>query len=196
MLRQTIIRAFDGSPADAEGLLAVERATFDETPYSAEQLQAMLTGGPQHVWLAIGEGQVIGFVIAFLTNSLRGPCWEIDLLAVDPAWTGRGLGTRLIRKAANQGRAMARRSRAAIAIDNAASARAFARAGFRRSGLCDLLIFRPENRLPQPWTALGITVDRVGAAEAVAEWLPEDTVPLASGEGGADSELDKPNAAA
>lgn len=40
-----MIRAFDGSLADAEGLLAVEQATFNECPYSAEQVRAMLTTG-------------------------------------------------------------------------------------------------------------------------------------------------------
>jgi len=40
-----MIRAFDGSLADAEGLLAVEQATFDECPYTAHQIQAMLQPG-------------------------------------------------------------------------------------------------------------------------------------------------------
>jgi hypothetical protein len=35
-------------------------------------------------------------------------------------------------------------------------------------------------------------VDRVDAAEAVAEWLPEGTGPLASGESGASPELEPP----
>jgi len=178
MLQKTIIRAFDGSLADAEGLLAVEKATFDETPYRAEQVQAMLTGGAQHAWLAIGEGQVAGFVIAFLTSGLAGPCWEIDLLAVEPAWTGRGVATRLIRKAAAQGTAVARRARAAIATENVGSARAFERAGFRRAGLCDLLIYRTEDKTPRPWTALGVTIRETDTVAAIAEWLPEGDVPV------------------
>jgi L-amino acid N-acyltransferase YncA len=184
MQRKTIIRAFDGSLADAEGLLAVEKATFDETPYSAKEIQAMLTAGAQRVWLAVGEDQVIGFVTAFLTRGLRGPSWEIDLLAVTPAWTGQGVGIRLIRKAAAQGMAVARRARAVIATDNAASARAFARVGFRRAGNCDLLIYRPENNAPQPWTALGVTIGEVDTVEALAEWLPEGAAPLAAVGGG------------
>jgi L-amino acid N-acyltransferase YncA len=183
MLQKTIIRAFDGSVADAEGLLAVEKATFDETPYRAEQVQAMLAGGNQHAWLAIGEGQVAGFVIAFLTSGLGGPCWEIDLLAVEPAWTGRGVATRLIRKAAAQGMAVARRARAAIATDNAGSARAFTRAGFRRAGLCELLIYRTEGRTPQPWTALGVTIGETDAVEAIAQWLPEGDAPIIGHQG-------------
>jgi len=40
-----MIRAFDGSLADAEGLLAVEQATFAECPYTTQQIQAMLAPG-------------------------------------------------------------------------------------------------------------------------------------------------------
>ena len=180
MLPKTIIRAFDGSLADAEGLLAVEKATFDEIPYSAQEIQAMLTGEAHRVWLAVGDDQVVGFVAAFLTSGLLGPSWEIDLLAVKPAWTGQGLGTRLIRKAAAGGMAVARRARAVVATDNAASARAFARVGFRRAGNCDLLIYRPEHSAPQPWTALGVTIGEVDRLETLAEWLPEGVVPRAA----------------
>jgi ribosomal protein S18 acetylase RimI-like enzyme len=177
MLPKKIIRAFEGSLADAEGLLAVEKATFDEIPYTAQEIQAMLTGEAQRVWLAVGDDQVVGFVAAFLTSGLFGPSWEIDLLAVKPAWTGQGLGTRLIRKAAAQGMAVARRARAVVATDNAASARAFARVGFRRAGNCDLLIYRPEHHTPRPWTALGVTIGEVDSVEALVEWLPEGAAP-------------------
>jgi hypothetical protein len=123
---------------------------------------------------------VVGFVAAFLTSGLRGPSWEIDLLAVKPAWTGQGVGTWLIRKAAAQGMAVSRRARAVIATDNAASARAFARAGFRRAGNCDLLICRPEISAPRPWTALGVTIGEVHSVEALSEWLPTGVASLPS----------------
>jgi len=176
MLRDTIIRRFAGTLADAEGLLAVERATFDESPYGAEQVQRMLTGGAQRAWLAVNGGQVIGFVAAFPTTGLRGPCWEIDLLAVHPDWTGQSLATRLIRKAATEGIEVARRARAAVAGDNAASARAFLRAGFRRAEACRLFIYQIKGLSPQPWTALGVTVREATSLEEAARWLPEDTV--------------------
>ena len=152
------IRAFDGSLRDAKGLLAVERATFNESPYTAEQVRAMLSVGAQRAWLAIGEGQVIGFVAAFPTHSLHGVCWEIDLLAVDPDWTRRGLATRLIRTAASAGASIAGKARAVVSTEKAGSGRAFRRAGFRRAERCELLIFRPEDGLPRPWHALGMTI--------------------------------------
>ncbi len=174
MLRGTIIRAFDGTLADAEGLLEVERATFDESPYSPEQVQTMLTtGSAQRAWLAIGEGHVVGFIVAFPTAGLRGPHWEIDLLAVHPNWTGGGVATRLIRAAAGHGIEVARRARAVVAQENPASARAFTRAGFRRAERCKLFIQRIQGSSPQPWTALGVIVRKANHVEEVANLLAE-----------------------
>jgi ribosomal protein S18 acetylase RimI-like enzyme len=177
MLRTTIIRAFDGSLADAEGLLAVEKATFDESPYTAEEVQIMLTHGPQRAWLAFSQTEVVGFVTAFATAGLRGPCWEIDLLAVHPDWTGQGLATRLIRAAAAYSLAPASLSRAVVATNNAGSVRAFMRAGFRRAGRCKLLIFRPKEQSPQALVALNVTVREV-ESEELASLLPAEMAPL------------------
>jgi ribosomal protein S18 acetylase RimI-like enzyme len=161
------IRAFDGSLRDAEELLAVEGATFNESPYTAEQVRAMLSGGDQRAWLAIGEGQVVGFVVAFPTHGLRGACWEIDLLAVHPDWTKRGLATRLIRTAAGHGASIAGKARAVVSTENAGSGRAFRRAGFRCTGRCELLIFRPEDGLPRPWHTLGMTIRQAHGGDDV-----------------------------
>jgi len=180
VLQDTIIRAFDGSLADAEGLLAVERATFDESPYSAEQVQAMLTSGAHHAWLALGKGRVVGFVAAFPTAGLRGTCWEIDLLAVDPGWTGRGLATGLIQAAAAHGAVVTRRARAVVSADNPASARAFARAGFQRAQACKLLIQRLQGRSAHPWTTLDVNVHGATSIAQAMAWLPEESVSLAA----------------
>ncbi len=153
-----IIRAFDGSLSDAEGLLGVERATFNESPYTAPQVQAMLSGDAQRAWLASGEDGVVGFVVAFLTNGAQGRHWEIDLLAVHPDWTGRGLATRLVDAAAAYGANLAGNARAVVSTGNAGSARAFERTGFHRAKRCELLIFRPEDGMPRAWHALGVTI--------------------------------------
>jgi ribosomal protein S18 acetylase RimI-like enzyme len=165
MREAVIIRPFDDSLADAEGLLDVERATFDESPYAAAKVQAMLTRGAQRAWLALGEDRVVGFVVAFGTNSLAGPCWEIDLLAVHPDWTGRGVATHLIQAAAAEGARLAPSARAAVATNNPGSARAFTRAGFHRDALCELFIFRPEDHTRRPWTAVGTTVREASSSE-------------------------------
>lgn len=173
-MTRTIIRTFDGSLADAQGLLAVEQATFDESPYSAEQVRAMLSSGVQHTWLALAGDEVAGFVIAFATHGLRGPSWEIDLLAVHPDWRGHRLGTRLIRAASAQGVEVARQARAVVATDNPASARAFARAGFRSTATCELLIYRADEHTARPQPTPGVSVHQAADPAELAGWLPKD----------------------
>ena len=190
MQGEPIVRAFDGSLADAEGLLGVEKATFDESPYTARQVQAMLGGSAQRAWLAVGGDRVIGFVVAFSTHGLRGVCWEIDLLAVHPDWTRRGLATRLLRAAVAHGASVAGRSRAVVSTENFGSGRAFARAGFQRTERCELLIFRPEDGIPRPWHALGVTIREAGTIQDVERCLQQGFAP--PGAGDADSAQGQP----
>ena len=194
---RAVIRPFAGSLAEAEGVLAVERATFDESPYTPEQVQKMLVGGPQYAWLALqshragmstappsapppavvgdgGEGAVVGFVIAFATGGLHGQCWEMDLLAVHPEWRGRGLATRLIRAAAAYGAHVAPRTRSAVAVRNGASARAFSRAGYRLlPEVCKLLICRTAGLDPRPGSSQDVHVREAPCLAAAAAWLPD-----------------------
>jgi len=176
----TIVRAFAGSLADAEGLLAVERATFDESPYSAQEIRAMLSRGPggQQAWLALVDGRVAGFVAAFATHGLVGPSWEIDLLAVHPDASGQGLATRLIRAAAAHGARLAGRARAVVAAENERSTRAFLRAGFRDSGRpCRLLIYRPGTHDAPSWPGPEVAVRPAASLAEVEGWLPGSPSP-------------------
>ncbi len=173
-----VIRAFDSSLVDAEGLLAVERATFNESPYCVEDLQAMLTDGSQRAWLAVADGTVIGFVAAFPVHSLQGVRWEIDLLAVHPDWRGRGIASDLVRAAAAGGVDVAERARAVVATDNVASARAFGHAGFEPvQETCELLIFRTEGLPAQQDCLHGVTIREARHAFEAADWLPNDVIP-------------------
>jgi ribosomal protein S18 acetylase RimI-like enzyme len=181
MQGEPIVRAFDGSLADAEGLLGVEKATFNESPYSATQVLAMLSGETQRAWLATAEDQVIGFVVAFLTHGLRGAHWEIDLLAVHPDWTRRGLATRLLGAAAAHGTTVAGKARAVVSTENYGSGRAFARAGFCRSERCDLLIFRLQDGVPRPWRALGVTTREAHGSQDVERCLQQGFGPPGPG---------------
>jgi ribosomal protein S18 acetylase RimI-like enzyme len=171
----SVVRAFDGSLADAEGLLAVERATFDESPYSPDEVRAMLSRGPQgqRAWLALESGQVAGFLVAFATHGLRGPSWEMDLLAVHPDAAGRGLATRLIRAAAAHGARLARRARAVVAMENEPSVRAFLRAGFcADTQRCQLLVHRPAEQGVPRGPVPGMEVRPARSAAEVEPWLP------------------------
>ena len=166
-----IIRPFNGSLADAEGLLAVEKATFDESPYSAADVQAMLAEGPQQAWLASDGGKVAGFVIGFPVHGLHAAWWEVDLLAVHPEWRGRRLGHRLIAETMVYGAGICRKGRALVADDNNASQQAFLRAGFRvMPGRRELLIFRPGETARRRHGRWGGSVRAAGPGE-IADYL-------------------------
>lgn len=176
MKRRTgvIIRPFAASLDDAEGLLLVERATFDECPYSPAEVQAMLTTGPQRAWLAVAGDQVVGFVAAFATRGLSGPCWEIDLLAVHPDWSRQGIASRLIRAASVHGARTADRARAVVALDNDGSTAAFERAGFRAQPEGhELFIQRLEEGTKGPSVTVGVTVREAAGTDEVLPWRPD-----------------------
>jgi len=166
------IRPFDGSLADAEGLLGVERATFDESPYTAAEVQAMLVEGPQRAWLAVQGSRIAGFSIAFPVTGVRGSWWEVDLLAVQPEWRGHRLGRRLIQAATAHGAGMAGQARAVVADDNGASTQAFLRAGFQMApGTRELLIHNPLGRAQRRRARWGGRVREADTPEEVADYL-------------------------
>jgi GNAT superfamily N-acetyltransferase len=83
--------------------------------------------------VALDGDELVGFSDGFLTRSAQGVLrWELDLLAVDPAWQGHGIGQQLIRAQTgaglSQGVSMAR---ALIHCGNRVSQRAFSRCGYR-----------------------------------------------------------------
>jgi len=155
-----LIRPFDGSLRDAEGLLAVEKETFAESPYNADEVIYLLTGGEQRAWLAIAEGQVTGFVTAFPTHTLHGRNWEVDLVAVRPAFQGQGIATELIKAAVEgTGGHGLDKARALAATDNPASQRAFTKAGFTPDEtLCHLLLYEIRGFAPRPLDSGSVTV--------------------------------------
>ncbi len=83
-----------------------------------------------------GDGALIGFIDAFMTVSFDGnPRWEVDLLGVHPAFRGRGIAQRLIKASVQAAHEQGVNFiRALIHVDNAASANAFQRCGFRGVG--------------------------------------------------------------
>jgi ribosomal protein S18 acetylase RimI-like enzyme len=167
-----LIRPFDGSRRDAEGLLAVERETFAESPYSADEVIRLLTSGEQRAWLAIVEGEVTGFATAFPTCTLHGRRREVDLVAVQPASQGQGIATGLIKAAVEgAGGHSLNEARALAATDNPASQRAFTKAGFTPDEtVCDLLLYEVRGFVPGPLDSGPVTVRdlALSAKEAAA----------------------------
>jgi ribosomal protein S18 acetylase RimI-like enzyme len=187
-----LIRPFDGSLRDAEGLLAVDRGTFAESPYHADQVVHLLTRGEQRAWLAIVEGEVTGFVTAFPTYTLHGRNWEVDLAAVKPAFQRQGIATELIKAAVEgAGGHGLDKARAVVATDNPASQRAFTKAGFTPDEtLCHLLLYEIRGFAPRPLDSGSVTVRdlALSSEEAVAvlrlgqglTLRPDDVLALAS----------------
>jgi ribosomal protein S18 acetylase RimI-like enzyme len=187
-----LIRPFDGSHHDTEGLLAVERGTFAESPYNVDEVVHLLTNGEQRAWLAFDDGQVTGFVMAFPTCTLHGHNWEIDLVAVQPTSQGQGIATGLIKASVEgAGGHSLDKARAVASTDNPASQRAFTKAGFTPDEtLCHLLLyeirgFAPRLLDPCPVTVrdLALSAEEAGAVLRLSEGLmlrPGDVLALAS----------------
>jgi ribosomal protein S18 acetylase RimI-like enzyme len=154
------IRAFDGSRYDAEGIIAVDRATFGDCPYTAEEVLALESDPGQYAWVAEERGQIVGFVSAFATCSLETSRWEVDELAVHPQSQGRGAGTALVTCAVERGIGFCTlaQARALVATDNHASARVFSKCGFVPVSTVHLMVYSIEGREPCPrrdgWPAI------------------------------------------
>ncbi len=149
------IRRAEATLADAEALLAVERQSLKDSPYTPQEVQQVLLRPEHRAYLAWEDAEPAGFCSCFITPTEEGWQLEVDLLGVAPAHRGRGLGTRLIQHSVGKALQEGIRSfRAVVAVDNLASQGAFRRAGFV-----------PE---PQPRTLLTYEVRGV----APREFLP------------------------
>jgi N-acetylglutamate synthase-like GNAT family acetyltransferase len=156
------VRPFNGSLEDAQGIIQVDRETFDDCDYTPEYIVALEADPGQYAWVIEQDGRIVGFVSAFCTHSLALDRYEIDELAVLPTWQGQGLGTCLV-GAALRGRTTcpgAQQARALIATRNEASQRAFAKNGFSPHREADLLLYEVSGRVPRPTPEAGPTVRR------------------------------------
>jgi GNAT superfamily N-acetyltransferase len=150
-----LIRPFDGTLHDAKAIIEADGETFDDCNYTPEYIVDLVADPRQRVWVAVDDNQIVGFVSAFDTHSLAGDRWEIDELAVRPAFQGRGVGTRLIAQVTGEepSSASLQQDRALIAAHNAASRRAFEKNGFRPIVGVDLLLYQVSGRVPRPRAA-------------------------------------------
>ncbi len=175
------IRRYAGTLRDARGLLAVERETFGECPYNAEELAGQLARPEQRVWLGEAGGEIVGFAAGLRTCGLRGPQLEADLLAVHPAWQRRGLATALLTTLRRDGGDVDS-LRGVVNSHNPASSGAFARAGFQPSeAMCDLLLYRIRGYAPRPAPAWGGVVHTLQSAEEAERAAALDPASLPSG---------------
>ena len=141
---------------DVQGIGAVVHKVWGQE-ILPEVCQAQIEQDSSALLVAEKQGEIVGFISAFLTADEAGQRrWEVDLLAVRPSSQGHGLGQRLIKQAHQDGVPHAVDvTRALIQVSNLASQRAFERAGFttdRREH--HLLLWLPQpSDVPDPGPA-------------------------------------------
>lgn len=181
------IRPARPTPTDAEALLAVERHSLGDSPYTPEEVLAVLRRPEHRAYLALIEGRAVGFVSCLETPTDAGPRLELDMLGVLADHRGHGIAAGLLRAAMAEARDRGiRLFRGAVAVDNASSQRAFARAGLRRGPAPrDLMVYELQGDAPLPYLPEGwdATVVADGAVETPTR------PPLRFGAGGAGREV-------
>lgn len=120
------------TPSDASAIAGLIRAAFPNVAADERQAARALRRDDHAAFVAERDGRVAGFCDGFVTRSAEGESrWEVDLVGVAPDSRGHGLARRLIAASVEAGRERGCAfARALIRLDNAASQRAFAAAGF------------------------------------------------------------------
>jgi GNAT superfamily N-acetyltransferase len=118
-------------PDDAPAIAALLTLVWGNTDLT-DHLQRVILLSNHATHVVYADGHLAGFVDGFLTVSAAGvPRWEVDLLAVHPAYRGHGIARRLIHANLQAGVGFgAAYARALIAVGNHASEQAFAHCGF------------------------------------------------------------------
>jgi len=110
------------------------------------------------------DGVVAGFVAAFAAETVSGCIWTVDILAVRPQLQGCGLGLALVRAALSSAAALGlAQSRALVRVENAASQRCFAAAGYGGDPVVREMLLWPP-------------VEMAGEATAALQLLPVDAL--------------------
>jgi GNAT superfamily N-acetyltransferase len=91
------------------------------------------------------DGAVGGFVSAFAAETVSGCNWTVDILAVRPSFQGRGFGRALAQAALSSAAELGLvQSRALVRVENAASQRCFAAAGYDGDPVVrEMLLWQP-----------------------------------------------------
>lgn len=140
-------------PQDRASLVELRNQTWEDDPCSPSQVMRAFGHSDHALLVAVTEDGLCGFVDAFLTRSRQGTIrWEVDLLAVHPAYRNRGIGKALVMASLNAARHnSANLARALIREENTASQQVFAACGFtveneRRS----LYVWDSQTSSPSP----------------------------------------------
>ncbi|MCU0512719.1 MAG: GNAT family N-acetyltransferase [Anaerolineae bacterium] len=136
--------------ADVPGLAEVIRVALHDTPDPA-LIAANIALDDHAVLVAAAGDSIAGLAAGFTTLDTEGSLrWELDLLAVSPAYRRQGLGRRLIAACTAAGQAAgATQARALVAVGNVPSQRAFRHAGYALvPEMCGLYVSLPGDAPP------------------------------------------------
>ncbi len=168
----TNIHIRQATPDDAAGIATVKQFAWPDEAVDVAQI-AQAIAHTQHVThVVVHNANIIGFVDGFVT---RNPAallrWEVDVLAMHPAYRGRGYGVRLVQHSTQAGyRRGAHLVRCLIRVDNVASQQTFTRCTYRQDPqVRTIYVASPERRgtafhtFVQGWAAIPvITVTYTG----------------------------------
>jgi ribosomal protein S18 acetylase RimI-like enzyme len=125
------------TPDDAAAIASVKARVWPAETPALDRIEQAIVHKDHATHVAhIADHAGTGFVDGFLTRSASGQQrWEVDLLAVDPAFQGQKIGQQLITASTLAGRAAgATRARALVQVENYASQGAFRQNGYRTTG--------------------------------------------------------------
>jgi len=125
------IRAIRPVLEEFEAVMAIDKKTFDDCPYTAEALLERINLETYPMFVAETDDGIVGFISFMKVQTLHYSGLWIDLVAVKPELSGKGVGRQLIH--AGEQLAIERgvdfRS-ALIREDNISSIKAFEAEGF------------------------------------------------------------------
>ncbi|MBN2899180.1 MAG: GNAT family N-acetyltransferase [Clostridia bacterium] len=126
-----VVRRMKAEAEEIAAVIAVDKVTFDDCPYSAEEVLGRLDFDRYPMFVAESEGDIIGFVAFMKVQTLHYKGLWIDLIAVRPEHQGKGIGKALIKA----GQVLAESEQvdfqsALVRADNRPSSHAFEHEGY------------------------------------------------------------------
>lgn len=126
-----IIRPIKQSVKDIEAVMAIDALTFKDCPYSAKEIIERVDFNAYPMMVAEENETIIGFISFMKVQTLHYSGLWIDLVAVTPEASNRGVGKQLIRAGEKLSRELGVDLRSAlIREDNISSIKAFEAEGF------------------------------------------------------------------
>ena len=158
--------AGDIRPAGMQDISAIQKiidSVWPNSGTSGDRIVNVLNDSTHATLVYENVDEIAGFVDGFLTTTANGiKRWELDLLAVQPAFQRQGIASKLIAADTSLGQLRgAKIARGLVAFDNLGSQGAFARCGYETDGeICELLVANSGHKLGEDFES-GLAADYV-----------------------------------